>query len=605
MIENNAATILLHLSTILIALLLIIIVRMKRKHEIHHISIALISCIFIWCASMLLEAYALRFWGYTGMFFTNIYFTAVGFVSVFIFLFGLSFSMSTSINRWFYLILLMPILNAIAIWTNDYHHLFFVKYSLLNSEIIRGPLINIQAAFAYTLIILGLSFLLFFSIKNAGFFSRQSFLIMVGTFVPLAVDVAFVFKLFPFSMYYEPISFVFSMLCLMLAILKYDFLSIAPIALQTIFDHISDSYIVINDNFEIIDFNQTFYHNFGSVSNVKRKMSIWIWIEQIRDLSTDISNYFQNALNKTVQEEKTSYFEKILKKEGFYKVFAIEIIPVITQSRYRGTIILLKDITEIRKSFELVKQTQAQLIEKEHLITLGQLVGGIAHNLKTPIMSISGAIEGLSDLITEYEDSINDPDVTDEDNREIALEMHNWIDKMGNYCSYMSDIISAVKGQAVQLTSSTTDNFELSELLKRIEILMNHELKKYGCKLNVACGIEKSTMIKGEVNSFVQIINNLISNSIDSYDGKEGIINFSISQEGSMLKFCITDFGSGMTDEVKSRLFKEMLTTKAKKGTGLGLYMSYSTVIGKFGGRMWFDSMVGKGTSFYITIPVI
>lgn len=604
LLENSTATVLLLLSTILIAFLLIMIARMKRKHEIHHISIALISCIFIWCASMLIESYAVRFWGYSGMIFTNVYFSAVGFVSVFIFLFGLSFSTSTSINRWFYLLLIMPVLNAIAIWTNDYHHLFFVKYSLLNSEIVRGPLINIQAAFAYTLIILGLSFLLFFSIKNAGFFSRQSFLIMIGTFVPLTVDIAFVFKLFPLSMYYEPISFVFSMLCLMLAILKYDFLSITPIALQTIFDHISDSYIVINDNFEIIDFNQTFFQNFGSVTTVKRKMSIWMWIEQIRDLSTDHTNYFQNALNKTVQEETTSYFEKVLKKDGFYKVLAIEITPVITQNRYRGTIILLKDITEIRSSFELVKQTQAQLIEKEHLITLGQLVGGIAHNLKTPIMSISGAIEGLNDLITEYEESIGDPNVTYKDHHEIALEMRSWIDKMGNYCNYMSDIISTVKGQAVQLTSSTTDNFELSELLKRIEILMNHELKKYGCKLIVACGIEKSTIIKGEVNSLVQIINNLIANSIEAYEGKEGIIDFSISQEGSLLKICVTDFGSGMTDEVKSRLFKEMLTTKAKKGTGLGLYMSYSTVIGKFGGKMWFDSVLGKGTSFYITIPV-
>ena len=88
----NTATILLHLTTILIGILLVFIIRMKKKQEIHFISIALISSIFIWCAGMLAQAYSIVFFGYKGMVFTNTYFTAVGFVSVLIFLLGLSFS---------------------------------------------------------------------------------------------------------------------------------------------------------------------------------------------------------------------------------------------------------------------------------------------------------------------------------------------------------------------------------------------------------------------------------------------------------------------------------------------------------------------------------
>lgn len=49
------------------------------------------------------------------------------------------------------------------------------------------------------------------------------------------------------------------------------------------------------------------------------------------------------------------------------------------------------------------------------MASLGQLIGGIAHNLKSPIMSISGATEGLTDLIKEYEESIVDKDVTIDD----------------------------------------------------------------------------------------------------------------------------------------------------------------------------------------------
>jgi len=57
-------------------------------------------------------------------------------------------------------------------------------------------------------------------------------------------------------------------------------------------------------------------------------------------------------------------------------------------------------------------------------------------------------------------------------------------------------------------------------------------------------------------------------------------------------------------ESVKSKLFKEMVTTKGSKGTGIGVYMAYSTIKGKFGGTMTIDSKEGKGTSVNITIPL-
>lgn len=605
MILNDVPALILHLSTISVLILLFIMLKMKRKQEIHYISIGLIVSIFIWCAGMLAEAYALWLMRYSGMVFTNIYFSAVGFVSVFVFLLGRSFSSGSDLNRRNYLLLLYPVFNAAAIWTNDFHHLFFIKYSLVNSEIIRGPLMMLQIFIAYPLILLGLSSLVYFSIRNSSIFSKQSILIVIGAIVPLAVDIAFVFNLFKFSMYYEPISFAFTVLCLMLAIWKYDFLNIVPIALQTVVDRISDSYIVVNENFRIIDYNQTFSRNFAWTSDIERNTSVWTWVDRTEEISKDNTKSFRDALNQTVQDRIPVSLEKSFDIEGLHKVFAVEITPVIMRGIYRGTIILLKDITEIRKSFELVRQTQAQLIEKEHLISLGHLIGGIAHNLKTPIMSISGGIEGINELISEYEESIDDPTVNRDDHLEIALEMRGWTDKIKDYCAYMSDVISAVKGQSAQLTSLTTESFELNELLKRIEILMNHELKSFECKLNIVCAVEKTTLIKGEVNSLVQIINNLITNSIESYDGKAGIIDLIILQEGTTLQLCIRDFGNGIPEEVQKKLFKEMITTKAKMGTGLGLYMSYSTIVGKFGGKMWFISKIGEETSFFITIPVV
>ena len=79
--------------------------------------------------------------------------------------------------------------------------------------------------------------------------------------------------------------------------------------------------------------------------------------------------------------------------------------------------------------FKQSRTTKILLWKKERLASLGQLIGGISHNLKTPIMSISGATEGLTDLINEYDESIGDPDVTNDDHHAIANDMRDWITK--------------------------------------------------------------------------------------------------------------------------------------------------------------------------------
>ncbi len=106
-----------------------------------------------------------------------------------------------------------------------------------------------------------------------------------------------------------------------------------------------------------------------------------------------------------------------------------------------------------------LERSQNALMERERLASLGQMVGGIAHNLKTPIMSISGAVDGLEDLINEYNNSINDPEVTIEDHHDIAKDMSSWVNKIRTYDSYMSDIITAVKGQAVNMNNDTSITF--------------------------------------------------------------------------------------------------------------------------------------------------
>ena len=252
-----------------------------------------------------------------------------------------------------------------------------------------------------------------------------------------------------------------------------------------------------------------------------------------------------------------------------------------------------------------IKSNEQTLMEKERLASLGELIGGIAHNMKTPIMSTAGAAEGLTELITEYRASIDNPQVTAEDHKEIAADMLEWVTKIKSYNSYMSDIITAVKGQASQLASSESDTFTLYDLSKRVEILIKHEIKKALLVLNTQIKCDPSIVLNGDINSLIQVINNLISNSVYAYQGKpDQEINFIIDTDGENVIIQVEDFGMGMNEETKSKLFKQMYTTKGKNGTGLGLYMSYSTIRGKFNGSMTFESEEGKGTTFIITIPM-
>ena len=403
------------------------------------------------------------------------------------------------------------------------------------------------------------------------------------------------------SIYLTPISIYLAIVCFALAIFKFKFLSIAPIALQRVVDRISDGYLVLNEDNKIIDFNKTLL----SLFHVK---DVDIRDKNIFDITSSFDDFDQEKLNKLLVKAKgtiktqslTTHFDKL------NKYFNIEFSSLNNNKTFLGTLILFKDITQHMEDMQTIKDNQDSLMESERLASLGQLIGGIAHNLKTPIMSISGAAEGLTDLVKEYDMSIENPSVNFEDHHAIAKDMSVWIEKIKDYTEYMSDIITAVKGQAVTLSETENTSIDLEELVKRFDILMKHELIIGFIYLNVHMFIDSKIVIHGDVNSLVQVINNMISNAIQAYNGRtEEEINLDFNMDdNNNLIISIEDHADGLPQKVKDKLFKEMITTKGKNGTGLGLYMSYSTIKAHFNGNITFESEKGKGTKFNIILPL-
>lgn len=501
------------------------------------------------------------------------------------------------------LLFVIPLISLLILWTNDYHHLFYKFYSIDLEQAVFGPYFYIHTLYSYSCILIAIFRLILYSIKNSGFFSKQSLLICTGSGICLAMNILSTLGILNSSIYTTPIAFTVAILFIALAIFKFDFLKVTPIALQRVVDRMSDGYIIVNDENIVTDFNQIFLDLFSLKTSELRNINI---NDLITKLSSDSEerHTFLDAINKTKSNDKTIKIERYFSQLNKY--FNIEINSIKNKNTYLGTLILFKDITQHTMDMKTIKDNQDMLIEKERLASLGQMIGGIAHNLKTPIMSIAGAAEGLSDLIKEYDSSIEDPEVTVQDHHEIASDMNVWIEKIRTHLSYMSDVITAIKGQAVNFADQTSTSFTVKELMNYVDILMKHELKNALINLKAQADIDSSTEVKGNINSLVQVINNIISNAIQAYQSRGETnkdIDFRIYKEGSNIIFKIQDYAGGLPQNVQEKLFKEMITTKGKNGTGLGLFMSYSNIKAHFSGNLRYETS-SEGTSFFIEIPM-
>ena len=594
-------TVALSICSILLGIILILVLNSKRKNSMHITFSFVILCLMICCLGQLASLLFAEDWNLEPVYFDYFVYIGTCFLPVTFLFFGMSFAKSRfKFKKKYLLLFIIPIITLLVIWTNDFHHLFYVTYNINSGETIFGPYFYVHSVYSYILLFIALVYLIKYSIKNSGFFSKQSVLILIGSLIPICINFAGVLGI-PMTIYLTPISFTISVIFFALAIVKFRFLSITPIALQNIVDKISDGYIVIDEEFLITDFNKTFLD-----------------IANLGNDSLRGKNFFNDNSNKYISKKdlvimkdliiksrnSTETFKHSIKLVNYERYFNVEITSMFSDNLLLGTLILFKDTTQHILDLRQIQNNQSLLMERERLASLGQLIGGIAHNLKTPIMSISGAAEGLADLIQEYNSSIGDPEVTNEDHHAIARDMEEWVDKIKTHTAYMSDIITAVKGQAVTLSENYDITFDIDELVKRVDILMKHELKNALVTLNVIMNVDKHTTLHGDITSLVQVINNMISNSIQSYkDPANKNIDLIVDKNKNSIIISVKDYGSGLPEEVKQKLFKEMITTKGKNGTGLGLFMSYSTIRGHFNGDITFESD-SNGTVFHIILPI-
>ena len=398
--------------------------------------------------------------------------------------------------------------------------------------------------------------------------------------------------------------------CFGIAIYRMYLLNVHLKTMEQLVQSLADGYLVIDKYGIIVRHDEKFMDIIGKnngirVGNKLNNIAVKNNSDNKNVLSNIISamNSLQNSFSGTSYEQSV---EKINGTETNICYYVVEINPLIINNKAFGYTILFRDVTEMKADMQKIKENQTRLIENERLIFLGQMVGGIAHNLKTPIMSISGSASAVKRLVEECKESLGDSDICEDDYREIYGEIDEWLDRTKTACDYMSDIIQTVKGQASNANMSETSWFSVDNTVKQVILLLRHELLNSGCSLKTESDFDiKNVLIYGDINNLVQVMSTLVANSIDAQkeNGNHDII-FSVEKTDEGLKLKVKDYGYGITETVKKLLFKNMVTSKGSKGSGLGLYISSTVIKVRFDGKMSYEDNPEGGTVMIIEIPM-
>ncbi|MCL2354457.1 MAG: HAMP domain-containing histidine kinase, partial [Oscillospiraceae bacterium] len=259
-----------------------------------------------------------------------------------------------------------------------------------------------------------------------------------------------------------------------------------------------------------------------------------------------------------------------------------------------ATLILFKDITRHKKDQEIIA-SQAEFA------SLGEIAGGIAHDVNSPLRAVAGEIYNLKHYVKTGVVTV------EETKQERVNKMLNTIDVS---IENIAKIIDTFKNQMVDAGKKEKENFGLLRILDGVKILLGNTLRQNCCTLNI--DMETDIIIYGEDNKLGRVMNNLVKNAIDAYrdNDMKGVIEVTARKEAlDGVKFCIItveDKAGGIPDEIASTLFRERKTTKsATEGTGIGLYSSYRLIVADFKGKMSFETKLGEGTRFTIEIPLI
>ncbi len=300
------------------------------------------------------------------------------------------------------------------------------------------------------------------------------------------------------------------------------------------------------------------------------------------------------------------------------------------------TITINKTLTyvkEVRETLKQLQQTQLQLIQHEKMADLGQLMAGVGHEINNPLSYITGYIDLSTDAVKNlihhlrlYQEKFPNPGVEieqDAENIDLEYFLKN-LPKMLSGMQVGTERLIEISNSLRTFSRADTDSKVLANIHEGIDstlMILQYRLKaKDNCpEIKVIKDYGNIPTVKCYLGQLNQVFMNILANAIDACeDSNQGrtfaeiqanpntiTIKTEVTQDNQSVLIKIKDNGTGMSEEVKSRIFDQLFTTKpVGKGTGLGLSISRQIVVKAHGGSLSCNTVLGEGTEFAIAIPI-
>lgn len=253
---------------------------------------------------------------------------------------------------------------------------------------------------------------------------------------------------------------------------------------------------------------------------------------------------------------------------------------------------LAKRNEELRLLNEALFESQRQLSQSEKLAAVGQVTAAMAHQIGTPLNSISGYLQLI----------LQDGNLQSKDQSRLKI-IESQLDRLADS---VKNLLSFTRQPKPQLKS-----LEVNEVLEELIHLSEPWFLSRNVKLAKHLSPNLPPIL-GDPTHLQTLFLNLITNALDAMP-KGGVLTIKtrqrlsppFSQEGRWLEVAMTDTGIGITEESKKRIFEPFFTTKKMgEGTGLGLAIC-EKIIKEHSGRIEIESEVGKGSTFLISLPIL
>ena len=315
-----------------------------------------------------------------------------------------------------------------------------------------------------------------------------------------------------------------------------------------------------------------------SLLNPKVEEIFEVKSKEILNLSLSQLSKFPNFLPllELLKKKEKELFRKELKlRENL--ILEVSVIPIKAKSEIIGTLVVLHDVTR-KKIIERMKT---------------EFVSIAAHQLRTPLSAIKWTLKMLLD---------GDLGEITEEQREFVNKAYRANERMIKLINDLLNVARIEEGRYLYKLSSLS----IEPLVRKIVESLKQEAERKKIKLEFKKPKKKLPKLMLDAEKISLAIQNLVENAI-KYTPAGGKVTVSLKVENEEVVFSVKDTGVGIPKEQQDRVFSKFfrganVMRMETEGSGLGLFIT-KNIIEAHGGRIWFQSKEGKGTTFYFAIP--